>query len=179
MFEDAMAKLTSAQLRLEHASYFLRSFLANCGPPQDSYFHMTAYFDAFLFSLVSVEEMLEEPKRSALRNCAEFRFMKVLRNVTTHHSVLAASQSDSKFLRPFARHLANCVGAVQEASGRLALHPDRLRSILDVVEKEVPREKPNIDLARQYLQSIEAAGVTVYIEDLMQNALSAADAAVA
>lgn len=179
MLETEMISLTSAQLRLEQARHFLSAFVCSCGPPRDSYFHMVANFDAFLFFLTSTEEMVGTPQRAVLQAEEAFRFMKALRNITTHHSILAASQSDAKFFRPFIRHLDECIGPTQSSSGRLVLVPDRLRAIFDAIECEVPREKKTLDLARHHLASLEVRGTTLYIEDVMREALASVQFAVA
>jgi hypothetical protein len=86
--EMAMSKLTSAQLRLEEAKYLYMQFRTSCGPPTDTYFLMAVYFDSYLFSLISVEDILPAGK-DEVRNVPEFAFLKALRNISAHHSVLA------------------------------------------------------------------------------------------
>jgi hypothetical protein len=100
MQETDMSTFTPAQLRYHEAKYFYSQFIANSGPPYDDYFKMVCYFDTFLFSLVSVEEMIDESDRNRLLKIDVFRFVKALRNITMHHSVLAAPQPGAKFERP-------------------------------------------------------------------------------
>ena len=178
MLETEMAELSSAQLRLAQAQYFYESFLASCGPPRDSYFHMASNFDAFLFSIASIEDMISGLSKDELRSSEAFRFVKALRNVTTHHSVLAASTKDAKFVRPFNRHMFNSVGGIEITSARLALNPVRMRTIFDSIELARPQEKRTLDVARGYLLSLEERGTTVFLEELMQEALAAARRAV-
>src|SRR5712692_11385221 len=106
MNESEMSKATTAELRLGAAQYFYTQYLKHCGPPLDSYFLMVNYFDAFLFALTSIEEMIDQHSKKALRANQTFRFLKALRNITTHHSVLAAAVGNAKFPRPFSRDLS-------------------------------------------------------------------------
>jgi len=67
MQETEIPEQHPATPRYKEAEYFLSQFIKNCGPPIDSYFLMVCYFDAFLFALVSIEEMLSKDTRTVLQ----------------------------------------------------------------------------------------------------------------
>lgn len=98
--------LAPAQARLEEARYFLEQYLHHSSPPQISYPHMIAYFDAFIFAYGTVPELLTPEHRIVVRKEPIVRFLIALRNINTHHAIIAASlREDSKFQRPFSRRL--------------------------------------------------------------------------
>ena len=66
MNEEELARQSPASLHIEEAEYFLHGYIEHCGPLIDSYFGMVCSFDAFLFALVSVEEMLKPDTRKRL-----------------------------------------------------------------------------------------------------------------
>ncbi len=179
MLETEMAPLSTPQLRYREALYFYTQFTAHCGPPQDSYFHMICYFDSFLYALASIEEMVDDNAKAQLRSSDAFRFIKALRNISAHHCVLASSQQDSKFVRPFARHLSNNVGGIETSSGKLAINYDRFLEIFDKVEAEVRREKYTLDAARTYLTLLKSKNQPVFLEDVLHDSLLAVHAVVA
>lgn len=173
MQEAAMQPFTAAQLRYREAEFFYSQFIANSGPPRDSYFHMICYFDAFLFALVSVEEMIDDTAKSHLRGIDVFRFVKALRNITMHHSVLAAPQPGAKFERPFSRHISESIGGVSEAPAELAIRYDIFRGIFDAIETERPFEKKNLKAVRKYLSKLENRAQPVFLEPVLLDALNA------
>jgi hypothetical protein len=173
MQEADMSALSAPGLRCAEAQYFLSRFIENCGPPVDSYFLMVCYFDAFLFSLISVEEMISSEAKEHLRRKDVFRFLKALRNISSHHSVLGASLKDSKFPRPFSRTINVSVGGPPDDSSRLRLRFDVLRNIFDSIEQERPQESKNLDIARKYLAKLEKDNNSdVFIEDIMKEGLN-------
>ena len=175
MQEEELSRLSPAGLRLAEAEYFLREYVKHCGPPIDSYFGMVCCFDAFLFALVSVEEMVGKDIRERLNANSSFRFLKALRNITTHHSVLAASIQGNKFERPFSRIITTCVGSAPNDSSRLRLRFEVLRSIFDAVEAEREQEARTLAIARDFLLALEAGGGgVVFLEEIMEQALDAA-----
>lgn len=178
MQESEMAKLSSWELRLREAQYFYLQFLAHCGPPRDSYFLMASYFDAFLFALVSVEEMVTDATKVKLKTIEVFRFVKALRNISMHHSVLAAHAVGAKFVRPFVRHVTELVGAGSIGSAKLALNYTKFREIFDAIEIERPAEKTTLDIARAYLSKLEAGPQPVFIESVLAHAQSSVEAVV-
>jgi hypothetical protein len=136
---------------------------------------MAGYFDAFLFSLASVWDMSKPPIRAKLKGISSFRFVKALRNIAAHHSILAVGALGNKFPRPFSREVNASVGGAPNDSSRLFFRLDALRQILDAVERERPREKKNIDTARAYITEIEGRGNRVYLEDIMAESIQAID----
>lgn len=171
MQETEMVLLTTAQLRYREADYFYTQFLAHCGPPHDSYFQMVCYFDSFLFALTSVEEMVDTSSKATLRDVEVFRFIKALRNITMHHSVLAAPQPGAKLVRPFSRQISESVGGIQSSSAKLAIKYSNFREIFDYIEVKRPSEKRTLDVARDYLAKLEAGSQPVYLETVLYDAL--------
>ncbi len=55
--EPQLSGMSPFEVRFYEATYFLKRYVKWSGPPRDSYFLKIAYFDGFLFSLVSVENM--------------------------------------------------------------------------------------------------------------------------
>jgi hypothetical protein len=164
--ENELSALSPSKLRFAEAEHFLNLFIKSCAPPKDWYFETISYADAFLFTLISVEEMVEDTVCQALRSKPVFRFLKAMRNVTTHHSVLASVAPGSKLPRPFSRHMVN------DISARLCFRFDILRQIFDVVEKERPFEKKALDRARIFIAEKEAAVDKVYLEDVFFEGLN-------
>ena len=173
MKEEELGRQSPASLRLAEAEYFLWEYIRHCGPPIDSYFKMVCYFDAFLFSLVSVEEMIGEEGKRQLQTDVSFRFLKALRNISTHHSILAAP-IQGKFERPFSRRVTVSVGGSPNDSSRLSLRFDVLRQIFDVVEAERKQEAKTLGLAREFVNDLEASGKDVFLEEIMQHAFNSA-----
>lgn len=133
---------------------------------------MVCYFDAFLFSFVSVEEMINESNRNRLLERDVFRFVKALRNITMHHSVLAAPQPGAKFERPFSRYIPEIIGGASEGSAELAMRYEILRDIFDSIVIERPREKKTIDAARCYLSKLERQVQPIFLESVLLEALA-------
>jgi len=153
-----LSEIHPAELRLAHAEYFRKEFVKHSGPPLDNYFLMIAYFDAFLFTIASVHDITSKPTQKQLDDIPVFRFFKVLRNITTHHSVLTAPAKENKFLRPVKGIATISTGGEQEFSYNLAFNLDSLLEILSSVEKERPYEKKNIDIAREYIETLKTQG---------------------
>lgn len=144
----------------------------------DSYWLMVGYFDAYLFALASIADMASKAVKARLDGVPVFRFFKALRNVSAHHSVLAATVVGNKFPRPFRRNVSVSVGSTPNDSARLIFRLDVLRQILDAVEQEYPREKKNLDAARNYITDLEARRPDVFLEDLMYDAVAAVKAVI-
>ncbi|MES3010799.1 MAG: hypothetical protein V4738_08450 [Pseudomonadota bacterium] len=136
---------------------------------------MSAYFDAFLFAYAGIEEMSSDAEKAKLKAISVNRFFKALRNIAAHHSILAVSLPGSKFDRPFFREVRTSVGGPQNDSSRLFLRLDSFREILDAVEKERPRQKSNIAVARIYIEELELRAGRVCLEDIMDDALAAVE----
>jgi hypothetical protein len=171
--EEQLSQASPAFLRYNEAKYLLEQFRRHCGPPAHSYFHLIVYFDAFLFCIVSIEEMLSRSQKDALHQLEIFTFLKAARNITTHHSILAAPPDAQKvgFQRPFGRLLA--LGGPQE-SGRLQVNITVFRRVFDNAAAKYPRHKRGFDAGKDYLTAKETQGHTeLFIEDIMHEALQA------
>jgi len=169
--EAALTSLTPPQLRACEAERFLQLYLESCAPPHDSYFDMICHSDAFLFTLISVEEMVDSQCHGRIGGIPVFRFLKALRNITTHHSVLASAAPDSKYPRPFSRLITD--GDRGIASARLFFNFPVLREVLDALELERPWEKKYFDCAREYISGLEASNSRVFLESPFAEGLSA------
>ena len=162
-----------ANLRCHEAEYFFHCFLRACGGPDhhDDYFTMIAFFDAYLFSIVSIEDMVAKDERALLHNIDLFRFLKALRNVTSHHSVLAGPSIGWKFERPFSRHVSENFSKGVPIPAKLELRFDVLRRIFDAVQQERPRERKTLDRARAYMSRLEAEQAPVFIDTVMREGI--------
>ncbi|WP_295432378.1 hypothetical protein [uncultured Thiodictyon sp.] len=159
---------------MREAEFFLERLKeAGTADYNDTLFLMTAYFDAFVFCYVSIEEMLSDPKKEALRELSIFRFFKALRNISTHHSILTGIR-DSKFERPISRVVSVGVGCHVAETAKFFLLPDKVHVIFDALLLERPKEKYTIDPARTFLDEISRSNDTIYLTNLMQRALSEA-----
>lgn len=171
MNEREMTEASAAELRLKEAEYFYEQFLRHSGPGTDNYFLMVAYFDAFLPTLTSVEEMVGEAAKEALRNNEGFRLLKALRNINYHHSVLAAIVNNSKFERPFSRIITAVIGAGEADPVKLRLRFDVLRAIFAKVCDERPGEGKTLDMATEVLNGLEQSNREIYLDEIMRTSL--------
>ena len=168
---NQFAKMSPALLRLSEARYLFDQFKsARNSEPNHGLFLLTVYFDAFLFCLVSIEEMVDTATRDKLRTTQSFIFFKALRNIATHHSVLSGIQG--KFERPIARLVSVGVGCSVEFPEQFFLVPEKLKTAFDVVLQERPRERRTIEAARNHLSQLETSGREIMIVDLIQAAIS-------
>lgn len=178
MDESTLSSTPPARLRLQHAEYFLAQYRLHSGPPRDAYWLMAAYFDAFLFALVTVWDMSDKGVQEELNRIMAFQFVRTLRNISTHHSILAVGVAGNKFQRPFAREMNASMGGPPDDSSRLFFRLDVLRQILEEVkaELEAKKRKFHTDDAYAYIAELEARGGYVYLEDIMAESIRAVDA---
>ncbi len=173
MNEQQISKSEPVCLRYEGACYLYKKFIDSCGPPRDSYFHMITYFDAFLFSYVSIEEMIDEKTKTRLNELDIFKFLKAARNITAHHSILAAPAQRGGFERPFSRIIND--GNTGTASARLRIRVDKFRQVFTLAAQKYPGGKVSFQNSEDYLQSIEAAGAeNVFIDAIMLEGIEGA-----
>lgn len=172
MFSEPEISIANpALLRYNEASFFLSCFRTSCGPPHDSYFEMIAYIDAFLFCLISVEDMLSEERKKLLRKKAVFKFLKAARNITGHHTILASPNQHGEYVRPFSRAI---IELPQSASARLRIKIKEFRDLFETAAKIYPSGRSGFKHAKHYLESFEAKGLQViYIEDVLMEGLNA------
>lgn len=170
--EQEMGALDPAAFRVAEARYHLQQFGIHCGPPVDSYFQMVVHFDAFLFALVAVEEMLSAEQRKVLRASKPFAFVKALRNVTAHHSVLGVVLPGAKFGRPFYRRISTSLGGTPNDASRLILKPALLHEIFAAMEREPQSNRKLIALARTALAELERAAGEHDLEGILDDALA-------
>jgi hypothetical protein len=152
-------ELSPARVRLLESRHLFEQFkLARNSKPNHGLFLLTTYFDALLFCLVSVEEMVPADTRQRLRSLDSFLFFKALRNITTHHIVLSGAKG--KFERPIARVVSVGVGCTPDFSEQFYVIAEQLEAIFDAVLIERPGERTTIEGARRYLASVVAQGDT-------------------
>ncbi|MCH6485313.1 hypothetical protein MMG85_17310 [Pseudoxanthomonas sp. LH2527] len=165
------AEMSAPLLRFTEAKYLFEQFKsARNAEVNYGLFLLTAYFDSLLFCLVSVEEMVDESARKNLRSIKSFLFLKALRNITTHHSVLSGVKG--KFPRPVSRIVSVGVGCRPEFSEQFVLIPERLREIFDKILAERRGEKHTLQGAREYLDQLEASGTRIMLVDTVQSAIA-------
>jgi len=172
MDEQQISKSEPVYLRFQEAKNLYENFIYSCSPPHDSYFHMITYFDAFLFLYVSIEEMIDEHTKNRLNQLDVFKFLKAARNITTHHSVLAAPNQRGEFERPFSRIIDD--GNTGIASARLRVKIGKFREIFNLAAQKFPRGKKAFQGSEEYLQRIEVAGDDIFIDAIMLEGLEGA-----
>jgi hypothetical protein len=150
-------EMSPARVRLQETRQLFEHFKsARNSKPNHGLFLLTTYFDALLFCLVSIEEMVPVDTRHRLRSLDSFLFFKALRNITTHHIVLSGAKG--KFERPIARVVSVGVGCTPEFSEQFYVIPEQLEAIFVAVSIERPRDRATIEGARRYLASVVAQG---------------------
>lgn len=169
------AELSPSRLRLKEAEFFLEQLKhAGTVDHNKTLFLMTAYFDAFIFCYVSIEEMLSDDKKDKLRSLGVFRFFKALRNISMHHSILTGIK-DSKFERPIGRVLHYGVGCKVTETAKFFLLPNKLNAIFDALLIERPKEKYTIEPAREFLNEVSQTNEQIFLVALMQQAMFEAE----
>lgn len=140
-------EMNPAHVRLQETRQLFEHFKsARNAKPNCGLFLLTTYFDALLFCLVSIEEMVSVRTQRILRSLDSFLFFKALRNITAHHIVLSGIKG--KFERPIARVVYVGIGCAPEFSEQFYVISERLEAILDAVLAERPGERGTIEGAR-------------------------------
>lgn len=170
MTEQEISTSEPAYLRFNESQYLHDCFVDSCGPPRDSYFKMIVYFDAFLFTFISIEEIVTDEKKMILNNLSVFKFLKAARNITTHHSVLAAPNQAREFERPFSRIIQD--GNTGIASANLRVRIKKFREIFALARDRYPRGARGFQESEAYLCQLEEDGKdNVFIEKTMSEGL--------
>lgn len=111
--ESTLRDLSRVEIRFAEAVYFFQQFRQHCGSPdspRDSSFHWISYSDAFMMSLLSIQDLVGAKKRDELlRGYVAMKraglpippnyqpnpllVLKLMRNRTVHHCVFAAPSS--------------------------------------------------------------------------------------
>jgi len=170
MLQIDMRDLDSGNVRLIEAEYFLNQYVANTGP-HDSYFLMVCYLDAFLFTLISIEELVSQSVRHTLHQKDAFLFLKALRNTNAHHIVLGIRLKDSKFSHPISPE--ETIDESPYTFTELRLEFDGLRQVFAAIEKQRPREKKTLDGARRFMELLESQNRHAdFIENFMREGLN-------
>jgi hypothetical protein len=173
MNEKQISESEPVCLRFKGAQHLYEKFIESCGPPRDSYFHMITYFDAFLFSYVSIEEMIDKDEKTKLNELDVFKFLKAARNITTHHSVLAAPNQAGDFERPFSRVIND--GNTGIASAKLRVRIEKFREMFTIAMQKYPRGAKGFQESEAYLLRIETTGAdSIFIEEVMLEGLESA-----
>lgn len=173
MNEQEVSKSEPVVLRFRGSQCLYRKFIESCGPPRDSYFHMITYFDAFLFAYISIEEMTDNDIKNSLNRLDVFKFLKAARNITTHHSILAAPNQQGGFERPFSRVMED--GNTGITTARLRIKIEKFREIFDLAARKYPRARKGFEDSEEYLKRIEASGNgNVFIDAIMLEGIECA-----
>lgn len=97
-----------------------------------------------------------------------FKFFKAARNVTTHHSVLAAPKQKGQYVRPFSRLVSEGV----QSSARLRITTQEFLSVFSVAAKNWPSSKKGFQDAKPYLKILERRGSEeIFLEDVMEEGI--------
>ena len=154
-----LSKLSAPSLRMAQAKYHHQKYIEHCGPPTDDLFLMIAYLDAFLAAIVSVEELVPKTVKKQLREIPEFMFMVALRNLATHHTVIATrTEPMAKFPRLFKRRLSVQVGGREEINeARLLFDSDSFRETLATLQAD-DHAKRWVSGALSVLDTLERQG---------------------
>ena len=157
--EVELSRLSAPSLRLAQAKYHHQKYVDHCGPPRDDLFLMITYLDAFLATIVSVEELVPESTKLQLRRIPEFMFMVALRNLATHHSVIAnRTEPVAKFPRLFRRRVSVKVGGREEiGEAQLLFNGDSFRETLTTL-REDKKAKRWVPRAIEALETLELQG---------------------
>ena len=166
MNERALHEATAVDLRLAHAKYFIDQYFKHSGPPSDSYSHMIAYFDAYLFFLASVFDLSDESTKSKLKSKDEFLFAKILRNISTHRSVLAAPGSKGEYIRPMMRVIGASVGP-ENSSSKLYFNLLLLEEVLNKYASARTSETKSVEASMRYVQNIKGRKLNPELGELM------------
>ena len=167
MDETQISNSEPAYLRYKGAWHIYEKFIESCGP-YDSYFQMITFLDAFLFLYVSIEEMINKQKKHTLNQLDVYNFLKAARNITTHHSILAAPKQKGDFERPFSR----CIEEGGIPSAKLKMRIEKFRQIFSLAAKNYKRGEKQFLKSEDYLNRIEAEGKNeIYIEEIMLEGL--------
>jgi hypothetical protein len=174
MDEIQLSTAVPPVVRFREAAFFRTKFITASGPPVDSHFEMIAFFDAFLFSIVSIEDMVNNSLKSRLQTAEVFLFLKAARNVTTHHSVLAAPFQPNGFARPLPRRITEHAGGSSPyAYAKFAVSIRNFRKVFHQAAVRYPRGASHFLAGETYLNSLEARGVgEILLEDVMQEGLN-------
>ena len=158
-----LSKLSAPSLRMAQAKYHHQKYIEHCGPPTDDLFLMIAYLDAFLAAIVSVEELVPKTVKKQLRQIPAFMFIVALRNLTTHHAVIATrTEPVAKFPRLFKRQVSVRVGGREEiGEARLLFDGDSFRETLITLQGDDHAKRWVAD-ARRALKTLEAQGLITF-----------------
>jgi len=170
------------QVRLGEAHFFLERFVEACSPPASGGVSPVAYGDAFLWALVSCEDLVSEHKRNTLRSSHAFCLLKALRNLTVHRSVILALRQRGGARKPFVRSVTYTVGGPPRGQLIYQLRIDRVRQCFNNLlrrernsnKKRHARSVRAVREARCYLSALKKAGRdSVPLQDVFREGLEA------
>ena len=112
---------------------------------------------------MSVEEFVPKTVKKQLRQIPAFMFIVALRNLTTHHAVIATrTEPVAKFPRLFKRQVSVRVGGREEiGEARLLFDGDSFRETLTALQGDVHAKRWVAD-ARRALETLEAQGLITF-----------------
>jgi hypothetical protein len=182
--EEEVMSLSPVALRFREACHFLGLFRETCGPqvPLGRRFLWVTNADAFLMAIASIRDVSCGTYRHALMQHDLFRFVQVMRNLTTHHFVVT-SPGESFINRNI--NLSVATGFFFVATSAEASNPQPAPPLVETVNWEEPQlvqetvlrrleqyetdlqpgsrlhrlERLNIDAARRWTQANLAAPV--------------------
>lgn len=157
--DQEMFSLPPGELRFREACHFLNLFRQTCGPrvPLGSRFLWVTNADVFLMAIASIRDVDGGIYKKKLMERGLFRFVQVMRNLTTHHFVVTAPGA-SFINRDVSVHVGNrAVGAIDSEEPKLVQATvlgrlDRYETELKAKPNLYKNEKANIDAARKWAQ---------------------------
>lgn len=178
--EAELKQLHPKDLRMQEAFYFYDMFLVSCGqapirlstPPAENQFLWITFADGFLAMLVSVEEMVDDATRSAMLQSDLYHFVKQLRNITVHTTVLGA--------RKHSHGAAPLVSRIIDVGGRRGdfvdpkIDIERIRRQLDRIIKNQPKKfRGHVAGTRKFLRDLRRRGNEyVILREVFEEALA-------
>lgn len=168
------------EFRFHEAFYAYEMFRAACGQQpvalqginaHENQFLWITYADVFLAMLVSIEELVPKAAYSALHAQDLYRFVKQLRNITVHKTVLGARRHKHKS--------PPLVGRIYyEGGGASYVDPkinfSRIKTELSrIVRREPKAFQKHVGASRSYVRELEKADKpAVVLTQLFEEALA-------
>ena len=183
--EERISAVAAEDLRYYQATYFFEKFKESCGSPdkpKDSSFHWIAYSDAFLMTLVSLQDFVSERKKRLLLRGAYLTYqkhkvkvpkgydpnvllvLKLMRNQTIHRYVFASPRQKGKARPPVTRVINVSVGGHNPGAWvQPRIHPKDMQRILKRAMNRFRKQKkndprPDVAETRLYLKQLKKKG---------------------
>lgn len=163
--EEDLVRLPVKEFRFHEAFLCYEFFRLACGrqplklinhTPQESQFQWITFADLFLTTLISIEELVSQNTKSALEASDLYRFIKQLRNMTVHHTVLGARRHRNK-VKPLVHRIYN-MGGPHGNHVDPKLNFARIRGYFTRFQRTHRRHGQHIPGARNFLNAWQGQG---------------------